>query len=147
MSQRIFEAWLGTAILLAASAVLIWGIPVWVEPSDFAEIPPDLFPRVAVGAVMVFSTLMVASRLLSRDNKPAQISKQTLVLGAGLLAMFALAVALILSMGYVAGGAVLVAALMAFMGVRRIGLLVTVALAAPLALFAFFDLLLGIPMP
>lgn len=147
MSKRLLDAWVGAVIGLAAFGLYFWGIPAWVEPSDFAQIPPDLFPRVAVGAIMVLSALMVVSRLLIGDDTRSAINPHSLVLGAGLLVMFAAGVALMLWVGYIAGGAILVAALMVFMGVRRWTWLLGLAGLAPVLLFAFFDRLLGIPMP
>lgn len=147
MSKRALEAWLGLVIFLAAAALYGWGIAAWVEPSDFAQIPPDLFPRVAVGCIMVLSALMVISRVLSRDHEAAEIRWHVMLLCAMLIAMFAAGVAAMLWWGYVLGGSALVAGLMWFMGVRQWMRLISVSISTPLALYVFFEVLLGIPMP
>lgn len=148
MLNRHVEAALGAGIFLLALGMLLWGIPAWVEPNDFAVIPPDLLPRVAVSVIAVLSALMVLHRLFLlhgselTDVRPAMLAK-----GATLIAVFAAGVWLILNVGYLLGGVCLVTTLMLFMGARTWWLLAVTALGAPLFLFLFFDRLLGIPLP
>lgn len=149
MSARHLEAALGAAIALVASAAWIWGIPAWVEPNDFVVVSPALLPRVAVGAIAVLGAAMCGQRLLldRGEGPPLEVSPRQLLAGAGLIVIFGLACWAILTFGYLAGGVALVAVLMLFMGERRPLIVALVSLGAPAALYGFFDLLLGTPLP
>ena len=148
MANRFTEAALGAGIFVLALGVYVWGIPAWVEPSDFAMIPPDLLPRVCVGTIAVLGGWMVLHRLfLDRSTGGAGVDWPRLVKAAVLILVFACGVGLILWHGYLIGGPFVVASLMLFMGTRNIGVIAATALGAPFALFGLFDLLLGIPLP
>jgi len=149
MSLRIFEALIGAGIALLALAVWIWGIPLWVEPNDFVTVPPDMMPRVAVGGIGVLGTLMMLQRLFLEPDRetPAPIDLQAFVLTLVVLALFAVAVALMLTVGYVVGGIFIVGTLAFFMGQRQWWALGLTALCPALVLWGFFEILLGIPLP
>ena len=149
MSARVLEGLLGAGICLAALGVFIWGLPLWVEANDFVVVSPDLMPRVAVGAIAVFGGMMAVHRLVLDRGEGAlpEANLRMLGFGAALVTIFGLACAAMLTLGYLAGGVALVAALMLFMGERRWWMIAAIAAAAPLVLHGFFDRLLGVPLP
>ncbi|MGD9864705.1 MAG: tripartite tricarboxylate transporter TctB family protein [Pseudodonghicola sp.] len=149
MSQRTLEAIVGACIALLALATWLWGIPNWVEPNDFVTVPPDLMPRVAVGAIGVLGVLMSLHRLFLEPDRTTQafINVRGGLMTLIVLIAFAIAVLLMLKVGYLVGGVFIVGALTVFMGQRRWWAVVLTAVCPPLLLWGFFELLLGIPLP
>jgi len=149
MTKRRFDAVLGAAIALAALALYVWGIPAWVEANDFTAVSPNLLPRTCVALIGGLGALMTVDRLLVNRGDDAHMAFEwrTVGLVAGVVALLALSVTLMLLVGYLAGGAALVAALMLLMDARPRWLIPVVAVLAPLALYGLFDKVLGVPMP
>lgn len=149
MTRRGFEATLGASICLLAIALFVWGIPAWVEQNDFAEIPPDLLPKTATALIAFFGALMAFHRVFLEHDRSRSlgVDARTMGLATAAIGLFAVAVALMNSVGYLVGGAFIVATLMIFMGSRQWLLIGSVAAGAPLLLYAFFELLLGVPLP
>ena len=149
MTLRIFEALVGASITLLALGIWLWGIPAWVEPNDFVAVAPDLLPRVAVGAIGILGAMMCLHRLFLEPDRetPAPIDPKSTLLTIVVLVLFGVAVALMLSVGYLVGGIFIVGALTFFMGQRKWWAIGLTAVCPPLLLWAFFEVLLGIPLP
>lgn len=149
MTLRIFEALVGAGLSLLALAIWLWGIPAWVEPNDFVTVAPDLMPRVAVGAIGVLGALMCLHRLFLEPDRttPAPIEPATIGMALIVLALFAVSVTLMLTVGFLVGGVFITGALTVFMGQRTWWAILLTAVCPPLLLWGFFEVLLGIPLP
>ncbi|MGR3600921.1 MAG: tripartite tricarboxylate transporter TctB family protein [Heliomarina sp.] len=149
MTLRIFEALVGAGVTLLALGIWLWGIPAWVEPNDFVTVSPDLMPRVAVGAIGALGLMMCLHRLFLEPDRttPAPIDATSTIMTVIVLGLFAVAVTLMLTVGYLVGGAFITGALTIFMGQRKWWAIALTALCPPLLLWGFFEVLLGIPLP
>ncbi|WP_010139744.1 tripartite tricarboxylate transporter TctB family protein [Oceanicola sp. S124] len=149
MTLRIFEALVGAGVTLLALGLWLWGIPAWVEPNDFVTVAPDLMPRVAVGFIGTLGALMCLHRLFLEPDRtsPAPIDPKSMVLTVIVLVLFAIAVTLMLTVGYIVGGVFITGALTIFMGQRKWWAIALMAICPPLMLWGFFEVLLGIPLP
>lgn len=149
MTLRIFEALVGAGVAVLALLMWNWGIPNWVESNDFVTVAPDLMPRVAVGAIGSLGAMMCLHRLFLEPDRtsPAPINLKTTLLTVAVLCLFAIAVALMLEVGYLIGGVFIAGALTVFMGQRTWWAVLLTALCPPLLLWCFFEVLLEIPLP
>ncbi|QFT59168.1 Tripartite tricarboxylate transporter TctB family protein [Sulfitobacter sp. THAF37] len=149
MTLRIFEALVGAGVTLLALVIWLWGIPAWVEPNDFVTVAPDLMPRVAVGAIGALGAMMCLHRLFLEPDRtsPAPINPKATLLTVIVLALFAVTVTLMLTVGYLVGGVFITGALTIFMGQRSWWAILLTAVCPPLLLWGFFEILLGIPLP
>lgn len=93
--------------------------------------------------------MMCLHRLFLEPDRstPAPIDPKSTLLTLIVLAMFAIAVLLILSVGYLIGGIFITGALTVFMGQRAWWAIGLTAICPPLLLWGFFEILLGIPLP
>jgi hypothetical protein len=149
MTQRKLEALIGLALAVLAAAFYWLVIPVYAPDSMFAETPPSLLPKACTLLIGALGGMMFLHRgfLIAEDGSPPELSLQDLAQMAVITACFAASILFMRFAGYLAGGAVLVAALMVYMRTRNLVRIALTAAAAPVALYALFELLLGVPLP
>jgi len=158
MRERI----IGGGVLALGAAVFFWLIPAGVDsPANVAHLSlaPDFWPRIIAAGLALFGLLlMLKPGAAAVDESPSHASPshespgrpstgaRVLRLGVVLASLFGF-YALIPVAGMVVPGVVFIFALMGFAGERRWRLMVAVAVAAPLLLYAFFTQVAGIPIP
>lgn len=149
MTQRKLEALIGLILAVLAAAFYWLVIPVYAPDSMFAETPPSLLPKACTLLIGVLGGLMFLHRgfLAAEDGSPPELSAKDLRQMAVIAACFAAAILVMRLAGYLAGGALLVAALMIYMRTRNLLRIALTAAAAPVALYGLFELLLGVPLP
>lgn len=149
MTQRKLEALIGLLLAVLAAAVYWLVIPVYAADSMFAETSPGLLPKACTALIGGLGSLMFLHRsfLMEEDGSPSEVTVHDLAQMAMIVACFAVAIFVMRIAGYIAGGALLVAALMVYMQTRNPLRIALTALAAPLILYGLFERLLGVPLP
>ncbi len=149
MTQRKLEAAIGLFLALLSAAFYWLVIPVYAPGSMFAETPPDLLPKACTVLIGALGGLMFLHRAFfeAEDGAAPAISLLDLRQMAVIVACFAAAILAMRLAGYIAGGAMLVAALMVYMRTRSLLRIAVTAGLTPLLLYGLFELLLGVPLP
>ncbi len=147
--MRKAEAIAGVVLTLMGLAMLFIGIPAQTTSGDEVGLPAAMFPTVSMALVTALAALLVVTRLLRRGQDdeappmPPRIWRHlgfiVGLLGGGYLALDYL--------GYVAGGALTVAAMMVYMGARRPVTIIATAVIGPTLIYLFFWEVFRIPLP
>ncbi len=147
--MRTLEMVIGLVIVALSLFGVFWVIPNYVEPSDFTQISPAFLPNVSVVLIGILGLLLFLSRLFSdaSSGEPLPFTAMDLAHIGSIVGIFSVGAAIIINVDFIVGGALLVAALMFYMNERRLVPILLIPLATPVALFVFFELLLGINLP
>jgi len=147
--MRHIEMWTGLAMAFASLLIFTWIIPNYVEPSGFTQVSPALLPNVATVLIGGLGLLLFLTRMFGRDlhTDPLPFTLSELAHIAGITAIFSLGAILILNVGFLPGGAALIASLMLYMKERNLLWIGLVSLITPALLYGFFELVLSVNLP
>lgn len=154
MRRRISDLHAGI-VLLALCGVMLLVIPSQVHAPTVkivgwgeGTLSPSFFPYFVVSALAVASALLIATRRHRPDPLAVNaLPRAAVVRLAALVAMWAAYVAALPWLGYLVGTALLLVAMMRFLGYRRWGVMAAVAAAVPLVTFWAFEGLLKVFLP
>lgn len=144
----------GTILTVLGLFTIFVIVPDQISGTSAFGIAPDVFPLTLIWATTVFAALLVANRLLNTRNQaraddgPSPISRADWFFIAGTTLFLAAGFLAITYLGFIAGGGLMLAALMLLMGERFHWLrLVLVVVIAPVSLYFVFWSLFKVPLP
>lgn len=140
----------GVLCLITAAAGALFIVPAWVYvPEKVAGTidSPAVMPLLMLGLLALFGAVLLTETVRKDAVRQTHRTRRDWVRAGGMMAICALYLALILVIGLpVATGITLVAAMLYF-GERRWVVVLPVAAAIPLLLWAFFAYVVQMPMP
>lgn len=140
----------GAVLTLLGLATIFFVVPAQISGTSDIGIAPDVFPLTMVGAATLFAALLVVRRLVfdRAEDGAAPLSREDGLFIVGAALFLAAGYAAIVTLGFMIGGALVLALVMAAMGEWRHPVrLVLVALVAPGAIDLLFWRLFYVPLP
>ncbi len=137
----------GLVAALLGGAMILWTIPSQTVPAIFASVPSGFYPTFTSGMLVASGLALVVSGLFSTSGT-AQAAPR------GFAARLALAFVLLVGAmyaapiaGFLPTGVIICLIVLILMRERRWPLIAAICVAAPLAVWGGFELLLGRPLP
>lgn len=149
MQRQTVNTAAGLLLAVVAAGAALWVIPEQAAPGDEGEIAPALLPIVAAVTIAVFAVVQAVSTALGRGAEPVEFDGRSALFALVALAALAVCVALMMWLGFRAGGAIAIAAIGIAMkpSLKIAGWLAAVAIILPLGAYmlAWHGLRLALP--
>ena len=137
----------GLVAALFGGAMILWIIPAQTVPAIFASVPSGFYPTFTCGMLVVSGLALAVSGFLpSSDAAPAPPRGFAARLaGAFVLLVGAMYAAPVI--GFLPAGVIICLIVLILMRENRWPLIAAICIAAPLAVWGGFEILLGRPLP
>lgn len=137
----------GVVAVLLGGAMILWIIPAQTVPAIFASVPSGFYPIFTCGMLVASGLALALSGLISTSiasPAPPRGFATRLAVAFVLLVGIMFAVPIV---GFLPAGVLICLIVLILMRENRWPLVAAICIAAPLAVWGAFELLLGRPLP